>query len=111
MAFGRADKVTDPERKLAALKDFSERLTPGRWAELRPATKQELKATTVLSLHLEEVSAKVRTGPPSDDEADYALGIWAGVVPVRSVVGTAQDDPRLQPGIAKPAYLKAVAID
>lgn len=110
MALGQADKVTDPAHKLAALEAFSERITPGRWAELRPATKQEIKATTVLSMRLEEVSAKVRTGPPGDDEADYALDVWAGVVPVHSVTGAAQDDPRLRAGIAKPAYLKAVSI-
>jgi len=110
MAFGQADKVTDPEAKLAALFAFSERITPGRWAEQRPVTKQELKATTVLTMRLEEVAAKIRTGPPGDDEEDYALDVWAGVVPVHSVIGAPQDDPRLKPGIAQPAYLKAVKI-
>jgi hypothetical protein len=110
MAFGHADKVTDPEEKLAALFAFSERIAPGRWNEQRAVSKQELKATTVLTLHLEEVSAKVRTGPPSDDEADYAHDVWAGVVPLHSVVGSAEDDPRLKPGIAQPAYLKTVKI-
>ena len=110
MAFGHADKITDPAAKLAALTAFSERLAPGRWAEQRAVTRQELKATTVLTMRLEEVSAKIRTGPPADDEADYALDVWAGVVPVHSVVGAAEDDPRLKPGIARPAYLKAVKI-
>ena len=110
MAFGHADKVTDPVDKLAALVAFSERITPGRWDEQRAVTKQELKATTVLTLRLEEVSAKIRTGPPADDEADYALDVWAGVVPVRSVIGAAEDDPSLTPGIAQPAYLKTVKI-
>ena len=110
MAFGQADKITDPTDKLAALERFSERLTPGRWAEQRAVTKQELKATTVLTLPLEEVSAKIRTGPPGDDEADYALDVWAGVVPVRSVIGAAEDDPRLRPGIAPPDYLKTIKI-
>jgi len=110
MAFGRADKITDPADKLAALEAFSERLTPGRWAEQRAVTTQELKATMVLSMHLEEVSAKIRSGPPADDEADYALDMWAGVVPVHSVIGAAEDDPRLTPGIAQPAYLKTIKI-
>jgi nitroimidazol reductase NimA-like FMN-containing flavoprotein (pyridoxamine 5'-phosphate oxidase superfamily) len=110
MAFGHADKVTEPAAKLAALEIFSERLVPGRWAEQRPVTKQELKATTVLKMRLEEVSAKIRTGPPGDDEADYAQDIWAGVIPIHSVLGAPQDDPRLTPGIARPAYLKAIKI-
>ena len=110
MAFGHADKVSEPAAKLAALERFSERLTPGRWAEQRPPTSQELKATTVLKMRLEEVSAKIRTGPPGDDEADYAQDIWAGVVPVRSVLGAVEDDPRLKPGIARPAYLKDIKL-
>ncbi len=110
MAFGQADKITDPTDKLAALENFSERLTPGRWAEQRAVTKQELKATTVLAMRLEEVSAKIRTGPPADDEADYTLDIWAGVVPVHVAIGAAEDDPRLTPGVAQPAYLKTVKI-
>ncbi len=110
MAFGIAEKVEGDERKLAALEAFMERLTPGRWAELRPVTKQELKATTVMSMKLEEVVAKIRPGPPADDEADYALDIWAGVVPVKTVIGEAGDDPRLTVGIARPGYLKKVRI-
>ena len=110
IAFGVAEKVVGDERKLAVLEAFMERLAPGRWAELRPVTKQELKATTVLSLELDEVVAKVRPGPPVDDEEDYALDIWAGVVPVKSVIGEAEDDPRLGPGIAQPDYLKKVHI-
>jgi nitroimidazol reductase NimA-like FMN-containing flavoprotein (pyridoxamine 5'-phosphate oxidase superfamily) len=110
MALGHADKVSEPAAKLAALERFSERLVPGRWAEQRPSTSQELKATTVLKMHLEEVSAKIRTGPPGDDEADYAQDIWAGVVPVHSVIGEVEDDPRLKPGIARPAYLKDIKL-
>ena len=72
---------------------------------LRPATKQEVKATTVLRMPLDLVSAKVRTGPPKDDEEDYALPIWAGVLPVTSRVGTPEPDPRLAPGIPLPVYL------
>lgn len=110
MAFGVAEKVTGEAEILAALEAFQERLTPGRWAELRPVTEQELKATTVMALELEEVAAKVRPGPPSDDEADYDLPVWAGVVPIRYQVGAPEDDPRLKPGIAQPDYLRRVRI-
>jgi uncharacterized protein len=110
MALGVAEKISDQAEMLAALEVFTERLTPGRWAELRPVAKQEIKATTLLSLKLEEVACKVRTGPPGDDEEDYALDVWAGVVPIHTAIGAPQDDPRLNAGIAQPAYLKQVRI-
>jgi nitroimidazol reductase NimA-like FMN-containing flavoprotein (pyridoxamine 5'-phosphate oxidase superfamily) len=110
MAFGTAEKVADEAKKLAALEAFTERLTPGRWAELRPVTKQELKATTVMFMKLDEVACKVRTGPPADDDPDYDLDVWAGVVPVGTVIGAAEDDPKLKPGVAQPDYLKKVRI-
>ncbi len=110
MALGVAEKVSDEAQKLAALEVFTERLTPGRWAELRPVNKQEIKATTVLSLKLEEVACKVRTGPPGDDEEDYSLDVWAGVVPIATMIGAPEDDPRLKAGIAQPAYLREVKI-
>ncbi len=106
MAFGTAREVTEPTAKLAALEAFSERLTPGRWAELRPVTDQELKATTVVAMTIEEASAKTRNAPPSDDKEDYALDVWAGVVPIREVIGAAEPDPQLKPGIGLPDYLK-----
>jgi nitroimidazol reductase NimA-like FMN-containing flavoprotein (pyridoxamine 5'-phosphate oxidase superfamily) len=102
MAFGLAHKITDDAEKLVALEDFSERLFPGRWAELRSVNKQELKATTVLAMDLKECSAKVRTGPPVDDDEDYALPIWGGLVPIRQVVGEPVDDGRLAPGTGAP---------
>jgi hypothetical protein len=105
MAFGQAQLVPD-EDKLAALEHFVERLFPGRWPELRPPTAQEVKATTVLRMPLDEVSAKVRTGPPKDDEEDYALPIWAGVLPVAARIGAPQPDPRLDPSVALPPYLE-----
>ena len=110
MAFGIAEKVTEEAEILAALEAFQERLTPGRWAELRPVNEQEIKATTVMSLKLKEVAAKIRPGPPSDDEADYDLPVWAGVVPIRYQIGAPVDDPRLEPGIAQPDYLNQVRI-
>lgn len=102
--FGRASIVEEREAKLAALFAFSEHVIPGRWDDVREPTEQELKATTVLSLRLEEVSAKVRTGPPIDDEADYALEIWAGVLPLQLVAGAPIKDPRLPEGIEPPSY-------
>jgi uncharacterized protein len=105
MALGTARLVSEDD-KLATLEEFVERLFPGRWAELRPPTRQEIKATTVLWMDLDEVSAKIRTGPPLDDEEDYGLPIWAGVVPVETVIGRAQADPRLLGGVTLPGYLE-----
>lgn len=106
MLFGRAAALSDDEEKLEALKAFTERVVPGRWDELRPVKAQELKATTVLSMPIEEAVAKERTGPPGDDEEDYELDIWAGEVPLRIVAGEPIDDPRLKPGIDLPSYLE-----
>jgi hypothetical protein len=102
--FGRAAMVEEKEAKLAALFAFSEHVIPGRWNDVREPTEQELKATTVLSLPLLEVSAKVRTGPPIDDEEDYALNVWAGVLPLRMIAGEPINDPRLPESIEPPAY-------
>lgn len=108
MAFGTANLVPD-EDKEAALEEFVEGLFPGRWQELRPPTRQEIKGTTILWLDLEEVSAKVRSGPPVDDEEDYALPIWAGVAPLMTQMGAPEGDPRLMPGVAPPACLDHLA--
>ena len=105
MVFGTAKKVTDPALKEKHLKTFTDALWPGRWDMLRKMTAKELKATTVLSLSLDEASAKVRTGPPGDDEEDYAHPIWAGVIPVRTEVLKLIDDPRLIPGLTPPAHI------
>jgi nitroimidazol reductase NimA-like FMN-containing flavoprotein (pyridoxamine 5'-phosphate oxidase superfamily) len=98
MVVGTAVKLERREDKLAALRAFTDRLYPGRWEATRPPTDQELKATTVLTMAIEEASAKVRTGPPIDDEEDYALPCWAGVVGLRTVVTAFEADPRLAPG-------------
>ena len=103
--FGNAILVEDAEEKNAALLAFSEHVIQGRWNDVREPTEQELKATTVLVLPLEEVSAKVRTGPPIDDEEDYNLPVWAGVVPLQLVAGEPVPDPRLASGIAAPEYV------
>jgi len=99
VVFGRAALVDEKEAKLAALRAFSEQVIPGRWDEAREPTEQELKATAVMRLPLEEASAKVRTGPPIDDEEDYELPIWAGVLPLSLVPGEPVPDPRLPEGI------------
>lgn len=105
MAFGTANLVEDPPVKLKVLETFVERLFPGRWHELRPPTAQEIKATTVLWMPLEEVSAKIRTGGPIDDEEDYGWPCWAGVLPVRTGVDAPEPDARLLAGVEQPAYL------
>lgn len=102
--FGRAKLVDDREAKLAALFSFSEQVIPGRWNDVREPTEQELRATTVLALPLVEVSAKVRTGPPIDDDEDYALNVWAGVLPLKIAAGAPISDPRLSETIAPPSY-------
>ncbi len=102
--FGRAVVVEDQEAKLAALFAFSEHVLPGRWKDVREPTEQELRATTVLSLPLVEVSAKVRTGPPIDDDEDYTLNVWAGVLPLKLAAGEPVSDPRLREGIEPPVY-------
>ena len=100
VVFGRARPVEDLDERMAAIEAFTERLIPGRWGEARPPTVKELKAIQVLALGLEEASAKVRSGPPLDDEEDHALDVWAGIVPLHTSAGEPIPDPRLKPGIA-----------
>ena len=97
VVLGKARLVEDREEKLLALSSFTNHILPGRWDEVRQPTDQELKSTSVLALPLSEVSAKVRTGGPIDDEEDYALPIWAGVVPIRTAVGEPIGDARALP--------------
>jgi uncharacterized protein len=102
--FGRATLVDDEAEKLAALRALTDHMIPGRWDEVRGPNEQEMKSTTVLSLPLVEASAKIRTGPPLDDEEDYTLPVWAGVIPLRLVAEAPINDPRLAEGIETPAY-------
>src|SRR5256885_10444789 len=95
VVFGRAVVVDEREEKLAALRALSEHMIPGRWDDVREPNERELQLTTVLSLPLKEASAKVRTGPPLDDEEDYNLPVWAGVIPLRFVADMPVDDLRL----------------
>ena len=106
VVLGTARPVTDPEQKLAALEAFAERIAPGRWADARPPTDQEIKATSIMALPLDEASAKVRTGPPGDEGDDLDLDVWAGVVPFETVRHDPIPDPRLRAGIELPDYLR-----
>jgi uncharacterized protein len=99
VVLGRARMVEGPQEREAALEAFTERLVPGRWAEVRPPSRQELKGTRVLALSLQESSAKVRTGGPVDDEEDYGSDAWAGTVPLRLRPGAIEPDPRLRAGV------------
>jgi len=103
---GTARLVEDPGEKMEALRIFTEHVMKGRWDDVRQPTEQELKATTVLALPLEEVSAKVRTGGPIDDEPDYALPVWAGVLPLGIAVKTPIPDEKRQQDRPIPEYLK-----
>jgi uncharacterized protein len=104
VVFGRARLVEDAAEKLTALEAFAEHVAPGRWADVRPPTELELKATKVLALPLIEASAKVRSGPPIDDEEDYARGTWAGVIPLHLAAGEPETDARVPAGVTVPAY-------
>jgi len=110
MIYGVARKIEDTDEKVASLEAFVEGLTPGRWDTLHPINAQEIKATTLLSMPIDEASAKIRTGGPKDDEEDYALPIWAGVVPITMTIGEPEADPRNLPGLEVPADAKAVKI-
>ncbi len=104
--FGKANAVDDLEEKFRALHAFTEHVVPGRWADVRPPDENELRATLVLRLRLAEVSAKVRTGPPIDDDEDYNLAVWAGVVPLRLIADTPVIDDRVPAGIEAPDYVR-----
>jgi uncharacterized protein len=97
VVLGTAQLVVDREEKIDALRRFTNHIVPGRWDEARVPTDQELKATSVLVLPLDEVSAKMRSGPPIDDEEDYAIPIWAGLIPVHLRVGDPIPDDRISP--------------
>jgi nitroimidazol reductase NimA-like FMN-containing flavoprotein (pyridoxamine 5'-phosphate oxidase superfamily) len=104
MVFGRAKIIDNREEKWQALLALSEHIVRGRWKDVREPSEEELRQTTVLSLPIEEGSAKIRTGPPLDDEEDYALSVWAGVVPLKVVAEAPIADPRLPPKTLIPDY-------
>ncbi len=104
VVMGTAVAIEDREEKLAALRILSDHILPGRWNDARQPNDQELKATTVIRLPIEEFSAKVRQGMPIDDEADYAFPTWAGVIPLNLVPAAPVGDTRLQTGTVVPEY-------
>jgi uncharacterized protein len=104
VALGKAILVDGLEEKLKALHAFTEKILPGRWSDARQPNEKELKATSVLRLPLTEVSAKMRMGPPEDDAPDYALPIWAGVIPLSHTPGAPIRDEKCDPAIPTPAY-------
>lgn len=106
VALGKATLVEGAEEKLAALRGFTEKILPGRWEEVRAPNEKELKATSILRLPLNEVSAKLRTGPVQDDEEDYALPVWAGVLPLRMTASEPERDARCDAELAAPASVK-----
>lgn len=104
--FARPDRVTDPDELYKALEVFTNKMCPGRWEDVRKPTDNEWKATMVLSFPIEEASAKIRTGPPKDDEEDYGMDVWAGVQPLTLQRGTCIPDPLLKAGVGLPGYLR-----
>jgi hypothetical protein len=107
MIFGKARIVEDISEKTEALRVFTEHVAPGRWAEVRPPNVQELKATLVLAVPLQEVSAKMRTGGPIDDEEDMSWPAWAGVLPVSLRTGQPEPDSLMSTPVAVPEYISA----
>jgi nitroimidazol reductase NimA-like FMN-containing flavoprotein (pyridoxamine 5'-phosphate oxidase superfamily) len=105
VAFGTARKIAEPERKTQALRVIADHLIAGRWNDVRVPNEKELKATTVLEFSIEEASAKLRTGPPGDEEEDYALPVWAGILPLQLEPKTPVPDPRLAAGVNVPEYV------
>jgi nitroimidazol reductase NimA-like FMN-containing flavoprotein (pyridoxamine 5'-phosphate oxidase superfamily) len=102
MILGRAHAVEDPEERLESLRIFTERLYPGRWEELRPASRQELKATTVLWTGISEASAKLRTDGPHDEPGDETWPAWAGLIPVETRLGVPEPDGFVPDGMPLP---------
>jgi uncharacterized protein len=106
VAFGTSRKVADPEQKIKSLRLISEHLVAGRWEEVRGPSEKELKATTVLEFSIEEASSKVRSGPPLDEESDYGLPVWAGVLPLEMKCRLPIPDGKLVTGVALPDYVR-----
>src|SRR5262249_49390350 len=108
VVFGTAYAMKEITRKLKALQAISDHVMQGRWSEVRKPNESELRQTLVLELHLTEASAKVRSGPPIDEEGDYGLPVWAGELPISLVSGEPVADPRLLLGIKVPGYIETV---
>lgn len=109
VVFGAAKIIKDENEKMESLRSFTEHIVPGRWREVRPPNANELRATTVLSLPLNEASAKIRTGNPVDDAEDYAMNVWAGVLPLKMTAGRPVADSVLKDEIKIPEYVENYA--
>jgi nitroimidazol reductase NimA-like FMN-containing flavoprotein (pyridoxamine 5'-phosphate oxidase superfamily) len=107
--FGKGILIEGDEARLRALEAFTERLIPGRWDDARPPNTIELKQTTIVAVAIESASAKVRTGPPRDEEDDMELPVWAGVLPLRQAVGAPLPDPHLAGSATLPGYIRDYA--
>jgi nitroimidazol reductase NimA-like FMN-containing flavoprotein (pyridoxamine 5'-phosphate oxidase superfamily) len=105
VVLGTASRVDDPVEKMTALRAIVDHVTPGRWEHIRGPSASELKATSVLRLGLEEASAKVRSGPPNDEEGDLDWPVWAGELPIRLAPQPPRPDPALIPGLALPEHV------
>ena len=103
--FSEPQLVTEQDELYKAMEVFTEKMCPGRWADVRKPNAGEWKATMLLSFEIKEASAKVRMGPPKDDEEDYMLDVWAGVLPLKMLRQSAIPDPALKPGVHLPSYL------
>ncbi|GAB2809210.1 pyridoxamine 5'-phosphate oxidase family protein [Actinocorallia aurea] len=105
MVYGTPRKVTDPDERIGALRAITEQLAPGQWDAVRAPDRKELAGTLVVALSLAESSVKIRTGPPVDADEDYALPVWAGVLPLRTSYGTPEPDPLLSSALPVPAHI------
>jgi len=109
VVFGTARLVTDADERLAAIQAITEHLIPGRWQNSRKPSKKELAATSVIALPLDEASVKIRDGGAKDEDEDYELGYWAGVLPISQTIGAAEPDPLLRADVEVPAHIAALA--
>ncbi len=108
--FGKGKLLENKVKKLEALKTITEHLIPGRWEDARKPNEKELNATTVVSIDIDEASAKIRTGPPKDDDEDYNLPVWAGVIPILQKFDSPENDPKLSEDIVLPNYIREKTI-
>ena len=104
--FGKGEIIKDHDERMAAFKSITDHIAPGRWDDARQPNNSELKQTSVVRLPIDEASAKISVGPPDDEDEDYALDYWAGVIPINQTYGEPESDPILQEGITIPDYLK-----